>query len=73
MKRKLPILLSLILCSALVSFAQSPEFNEPWKNPKIAIAIDPFEKNEIDWDQLATDTRVVAIIHRATIGDRASN
>jgi len=51
--------------------AQSPEFNEPWKNPNIALAIDPFEGNEIDWDQLATDKRVVAIIHRATIGDRA--
>src|SRR5258708_17108974 len=71
MKRKLPILLSLFLCSALAAFAQSPEFNEPWKNPKIALAIDPFEGNAIDWDQLATDTRVVAIIHRATIGDRA--
>ena len=71
MKRKLPILLSLSLCSAFAAFAQSSEFNEPWKNPKIAIAIDPFEKNEIDWDLLATDPRVVAIIHRATIGDRA--
>ena len=37
----------------------------------MAIAIDPYERNEIDWDLLATDTRVVAIIHRATIGDRA--
>lgn len=48
-----------------------PEFTEPWKNPKIALAIDPYERNGIDWDLLATDTRVVAIIHRATIGDRA--
>jgi lysozyme len=64
------ILVSLFLCSTIVSFAQSPEFSEPWKNPKIAIAIDPYERNEIDWDLLATDTRVVAIIHRATIGDR---
>ncbi len=64
------VLVSLFLCSTIVSFAQSPEFSEPWKNPKIAIAIDPYERNEIDWDLLATDTRVVAIIHRATIGDR---
>lgn len=63
-------LLTLVLfsCSAL---AQSPEFTEPWKNPNIALAIDPYEKNDIDWDKLATDRRVVAIIHRATIGDRA--
>lgn len=33
--------------------------------------IDPYEGNDIDWEQLATDARVVAIIHRATIGDRA--
>src|SRR5437773_3865506 len=71
MKPKLPMLLSVSLGAALAAFAQSPDFNEPWKNPKVAIAIDPFEKNEIDWDALATDTRVVAIIHRATIGDRA--
>ena len=57
----------MISCSAL---AQSPEFTEPWKNPTIALAIDPYEKNDIDWDKLATDKRVVAIIHRATIGDR---
>ena len=70
MKRTLPILLLVFLCCSLAAFAQSPEFSEPWKNPKIALAIDPFEGNDINWDQLATDTRVVAIIHRATIGDR---
>ncbi|HYV25603.1 MAG TPA: glycoside hydrolase family 25 protein [Pyrinomonadaceae bacterium] len=52
-------------------FAQSPEFNEPWKNPNVALVIDPFEGNDIDWEKLATDKRVIAIIHRATIGDRA--
>jgi lysozyme len=70
MKRTLAIFVSLFFCAYLSAFAQSPEFNEPWKNPKIAIAIDPFEGNDINWDLLATDTRVVAIIHRATIGDR---
>jgi lysozyme len=59
-----------LFCSLQSALAQSPEFNEPWKNPDIALAIDPFEGNEIDWDKLATDKRVVAIIHRATIGDR---
>jgi hypothetical protein len=29
------------------------EFSEPWKNPNIALAIDPFEGNPIDWAQLA--------------------
>jgi len=70
MKRTLPIFVSLFLCSSVTAFAQSPQFNEPWKSPKIALAIDPYEGNDINWDKLATDTRVVAIIHRATIGDR---
>ena len=61
---------AVLACSSIVALAQSPEFSEPWKNPKIALTIDPFEGNDIDWDELATDTRVVAIIHRATIGDR---
>jgi GH25 family lysozyme M1 (1,4-beta-N-acetylmuramidase) len=65
--------LSLFVSLFLLAFtasAQSPEFNEPWKNPNIALAIDPYEGNDIVWDKLATDKRVVAIIHRATIGDR---
>ena len=70
MKSVLPLFLSVFLGSSIVSLAQSPEFNEPWKDPKIAIAIDPYEGNPIDWEALATDRRVVAIIHRATIGDR---
>src|SRR5437763_6553859 len=70
MIRTLLLISSLVACSSLL-FAQSPEFNEPWKNPNVALAIDPFEGNDIDWQKLATDKRVVAIIHRATIGDRA--
>jgi lysozyme len=66
-------LLTAFLCAFPSSavFAQTPEFSEPWKNPKIALALDPYEGNDIDWEKLATDPRVVAIIHRATIGDRA--
>jgi len=70
MKRIVTVLLSVVL-STLTVFAQSPEFSEPWKNPNVALAIDPYERNDIDWEALATDKRVVAIIHRATIGDRA--
>ncbi len=69
MKRTLSTII-LVVLYALVSSAQSPEFSEPWKNPRVALAIDPYQGNDINWDKLATDTRVVAIIHRATIGDR---
>ena len=78
MKRSRLVVLALIFMPTLLIshasnpvLAQSAEFNEPWKNPQIALAIDPYEGNEIEWEQLATDTRVAAIIHRATIGDRA--
>ncbi len=67
----LTFLALLLSWSSVPALAQSPEFKEPWKNPNVAIAIDPFEGNDIDWEKLATDKRVVAIIHRATIGDRA--
>src|SRR5687767_8329003 len=67
---RLPLICVLLLAAASGVAAQSPEFNEPWKNPNVAFAIDPFEGNPIDWELLATDKRVVAIIHRATIGDR---
>src|SRR6266550_7589837 len=71
MIRNVKLIALLLACSSLTTFAQSPEFSEPWKNPNIALAIDPYEGNDIDWEELAADTRVVAIIHRATIGDRA--
>jgi len=46
------------------------EFNQPWKDLSTALVIDPFQGNEIVWDQLATEPRLAGIIHRATIGDR---
>src|ERR1043166_9214514 len=70
MKRTLPVFLSVFLCYSSAASAQSPEFSQPWKNPNIALAIDPYEGNDIGWDKVGTDKRVVAIIHRATIGDR---
>ena len=52
-----------------VSAAETPsEFYAPWSDGVTAIVIDPYEGNDIDWDKLATDKRVVAIIHKATEG-----
>lgn len=68
--RSLGIAVLVLLATEFCVSAQSSEFNQPWRNPDIAIIIDPFEGNEIDWEKLGTDKRVVAIIHRATIGDR---
>jgi len=50
--------------------AQAPpgNFQRPWDDPKTALVIDPYYANPIDWDKLKTEPRVVAIIHKATIG-----
>lgn len=63
-------LLSLFLAVVSAGFCLplQTEFQEPWKEPTKAIVLDPYQSNAIDWEQVATDTRVVAIIHRATVG-----
>src|SRR5215475_8636303 len=44
------------------------EFQRPWDDPNIALVIDPYYANSIDWDKLQTEPRVVAVIHKATMG-----
>jgi len=65
-----PSTIAFLIATAISCFAQSSEFSEPWKDKSKAIVIDPYEGNSIGWDKLAADSRVVAIIHRATIGSR---
>ena len=48
--------------------SQTTEFQRPWDDPNTAIVIDPYHANSIDWDKLKTEPRVIAIIHKATIG-----
>lgn len=61
--------LLLMAVTLMVSAASlAAEFERPWDDPKIAIVIDPYHENDIDWDKLKTESRVVAIIHKATIG-----
>lgn len=62
------LLLSLILLARTFTFGQTGDFNHPWTDPTTAIVLDPFQGNSIDWNKVATDTRVVAVIHRGTIG-----
>lgn len=56
----------LLINPAGLALAQTGEFQQPWKDKTTAIIIDPYACNSINWDQLATDKRVVAIIHKAT-------
>lgn len=46
------------------------KFNRPWANPETMIVIDAYQGNPINWDKMATDPRVVGVIHRSSIGMR---
>lgn len=49
------------------------DFSSPWKNANSAIVIDAYEGNSIDWDKMATDKKVVGVIHRSSIGSRVDS
>lgn len=61
-------ILTLLPLMAAMASSYAAEFNSPWKDPQTALVIDPFYANDIDWGELATESRVVAIIHKSTIG-----
>ena len=42
--------------------------NSPWKKSTSTIVIDAYEGNSIDWNKMATDTKVAGVIHRSSIG-----
>ena len=46
----------------------SAAFNSPWNDSKTSIIIDAYEGNSIDWNKMATDKKVVGVIHRSSIG-----
>lgn len=43
-------------------------FNHPWTQNDSTIVIDAYEGNSIDWNKMATDQKVAAVIHRSSIG-----
>lgn len=59
---------ALVWILATVASVCAAEFDSPWKDATVALVIDPYYANSIDWDKLSTEPRVVAIIHKATIG-----
>lgn len=46
-------------------------FNRPWDRSETTIVIDAYELNSIDWNKMATDTKMIGVIHRSSIGLRA--
>jgi GH25 family lysozyme M1 (1,4-beta-N-acetylmuramidase) len=64
-KTHLTILISLF---SLLGIAQTNNFNEePWKKD-YPIIIDPYQGNDLNFEKLATDKKLVAIIHKASQG-----
>ena len=59
---------ALLVAACCATWASADEFDAPWKDQSVALVIDPYYANSIDWEKLATERRVVAIIHKATIG-----
>lgn len=65
-KLQLAILLSFL---SLTAFGQANDFNnKPWSKEKYPIIIDAYQGNDIDFNKLVTDKRVVGIIHKASQG-----
>jgi GH25 family lysozyme M1 (1,4-beta-N-acetylmuramidase) len=48
--------------------SSASEFSKPWLDADVAIVLDPFEGNSMDWDKIASEPRVIGVIHRATFG-----
>lgn len=42
--------------------------DQPWKNSESSIVIDAYELNNIDWNKMANDKKMVGVIHRSSIG-----
>ncbi len=69
--KSLALLAGWLLTTALAEAPTSDALDQPWSNPANVLVLDPYSGNEIDWDALASDPRVVGIIHRAADGLRA--
>jgi GH25 family lysozyme M1 (1,4-beta-N-acetylmuramidase) len=68
MKASIAVLTMAVLASTFMAGASASEFSRPWLDPDVALVLDPFKGNSIDWDKLASEQRVVGVIHRATFG-----
>ncbi len=62
------LLFCLIVMAASCGGEVAREFFTPWTLPQRPLVIDAYYQNPIDWEQLATEPRVVGIIHKATEG-----
>lgn len=47
---------------------ESESFSSPWNDKTTQIIIDAYGPNDIDWEKMKTDKRVVAVIHKSSGG-----
>lgn len=47
------------------------KYDLPWLSAETVAVIDAYEGNSINWSEMATDSKVAAVIHRSSIGLRA--
>ena len=52
---------------SFLAFSQT-EFDRPWNDTARALILDPYSANFIDFDKIITNTRLTAIIHKASEG-----
>ena len=55
------------LAAAAPALSQSAA-DRPWLLPNRILIIDPYQANSVNWDRVATDPAVKAVIHRAFFG-----
>lgn len=48
--------------------SMASEFSKPWLKPDHALVIDAYEYNQLDWNKLATDKKIVGFINKASDG-----
>lgn len=67
MNRKLVATAAFAVLAAAPAAGQDAH-DRPWTLPNPIIVIDPYQANSVDWDRVATDRNVKAVIHRAYHG-----
>ena len=57
-----------IIAALIAAPAVAETANEPWKREELALVIDAYEYNPIDWESLSEDERIAGFINKASDG-----
>ena len=59
---------SLLILFVFPCICAATEFDRPWQDTTLAIILDPYHANRLNFERVQTDLRVAGIIHKATQG-----